>query len=165
MYVFVNGLVSVGLLAALAVLTGVPFIFPSVGPTAYQLFFLPRSKTSTPHNTLLAHLIGLVCGYIAFRASGVPVWTAMMKEGFDFRPVVAASVSLAVTAALMILLHASHPPAGATTLIVSLGLITNITDLAVIETAVLVITAQAFCVNRLAGLPYPVWRGPSSSTG
>jgi CBS domain-containing membrane protein len=27
-----------------------------------------------------------------------------------------------------------------------------------IEIAVLLLTAQAFVINRLAGLPYPVWR-------
>src|SRR5215471_9892960 len=42
-YVFVNGFLSIALLALLAVVTGVPFVFPSLGPTAYQLFFLPRA--------------------------------------------------------------------------------------------------------------------------
>jgi CBS-domain-containing membrane protein len=73
---------------------------------------------------------------------------------------VAAALSLAGTATLMILLDASHPPAGATTLIVSLGIINRLPYLAVIEAAVLVITLQAFCVHRLAGLAYPVWSVP-----
>jgi hypothetical protein len=58
----------------------------------------------------------------------------------------------------MILFNASHPPAGATTLIVSLGIISRPVDLVAIETAVFILTAQALCINRLSGVPYPVWK-------
>src|SRR5215469_608108 len=122
-YVFVNGFLSIALLALLAVVTGVPFVFPSLGPTAYQLFFSPRAESSAPRNTLIGHFIGLVCGYAGFRVAGMPVSTALASGDFDWRPVVAAALSLGSTAALMILLKASHPPASATTLIVSLGII------------------------------------------
>ena len=57
----------------------------------------------------------------------------------------------------MALLRVSHPPAGATTLIVSLGIISQPKELVIIELAVLLLTAQAFAINRLAGLPYPLW--------
>jgi CBS domain-containing membrane protein len=156
-YVFVNGFLSIALLALLTVATGVPFIFPSLGPTAYQLFFQPRAESSTPRNTLIGHAIGLVCGYAAFRLAGMPVSVAAAGGRFDMRPVVAAALSLAATAALMILFRASHPPAGATTLIVSLGIITRPAYLAVIEAAVLLIILQAYGIHRLAGLPYPLW--------
>ena len=159
-YVFVNGFLSIALLALLAVATGVPFVFPSLGPTAYQLFFLPRSASSTPRNALIGHFIGLVCGYAAFRIAGIPVSVALATRTFDLRPVLAAALSLSATAALMILLDASHPPAGATTLIVSLGIITRPLYLAVIEVAVFVLIVQAFYVHRLARLPYPVWKAP-----
>jgi hypothetical protein len=79
-YVFANGFLSIALLALLAVITGVPFVFPSLGPTAYQLFFLPRASASTPRNTLIGHLIGLVCGYAAFRIAGIPLSEALGKE-------------------------------------------------------------------------------------
>jgi CBS-domain-containing membrane protein len=74
--------------------------------------------------------------------------------------VIAAALSLASTAAVMILLDASHPPAGATTLIVSLGIITKPQHVAMIEIAVLVLVAQAFWIHRLARLPYPLWNTP-----
>lgn len=159
-YVFVNGFLSIALLALLAVATGVPFVFPSLGPTAYQLFFLPRSASSTPRNTLIGHFLGLACGYAAFRMTRIPVSVALATGAFDMRPVIASALSLSATAALMILLDASHPPAGATTLIVSLGIITKPLYLAVIELAVFVLIAQAFCIHRLARLPYPTWKTP-----
>lgn len=159
-YVFVNGFITIGLLALLAVVTRVPFVFPSLGPTAYLLFFSPRAEASTPHNTLVGHAIGLVCGYAAFWLMGPPHSGAAPDLGINWPRITAAALSLAATGALMILLKASHPPAGATTLIVSLGIIAKPAYLAVIEGAVLLLTAQAFCINRLAGLPYPVWKQP-----
>jgi len=71
--------------------------------------------------------------------------------------VIAAALSLALTGAGMVLLRVSHPPAGATTLIVSLGLLTKPFHLLMVEIAVVLLVAQAFCINRLAGLPYPLW--------
>jgi len=159
-YVFANGFLSIALLALLAVGTGVPFVFPSLGPTAYQLFFLPRSAPSTPRNTLLGHLIGLACGYAAFRMTAIPASQALRSGYFDWRIALASALSLSATAAIMILLNASHPPAGATALIVSLGIITRPQYLAVIEIAVFVLVVQAFCIHRLAMLPYPVWKNP-----
>ena len=57
----------------------------------------------------------------------------------------------------MILLQAAHPPAGATTLIVSLGIVTKPSFLLLIEVAVGLLTLQAIAINRLAGLDYPLW--------
>jgi CBS domain-containing membrane protein len=58
----------------------------------------------------------------------------------------------------------SHPPAGATTLIVALGILSRPQYLAVIEVAVILLTAQAWVFNRLAGVPYPAWRSSRNST-
>jgi CBS domain-containing membrane protein len=61
----------------------------------------------------------------------------------------------------MVLFEVSHPPAGATTLIVSLGIIWRPSELVIIEVAVLLLVAQASLINRLAGLPYPLWNVPT----
>ncbi len=52
----------------------------------------------------------------------------------------------------------------ATTLIVSLGIIAQPKDLVIIEVAVVLLTAQSLLINRLAGLPYPLWRSQKSET-
>lgn len=62
----------------------------------------------------------------------------------------------------MVLLEFSHPPAGATTVIVSLGIISRPRELILIEVAVLLLVVQALLINRLAGLPYPLWNAPAS---
>ncbi len=56
----------------------------------------------------------------------------------------------------MVLLRVSHPPAGATTMIVSLGIISKPEYLVTIQVAVILLTPQAFVKNRLAGLLHPI---------
>jgi len=166
-YVFLNSFVTIGLLSLLAGITGSPFVFPSLGPTAYLFFFAPMGKSSSPRHAILGHAIGLVCGYAAYVAMGSHGFAVTSLGEVSWREVMAAALSLAATGAVMVLLRVSHPPAGATTLIVSLGILTKPEYLVIIEIAVILLTAQAWVINRLAGLDYPLWEkqpGTSSST-
>ncbi|MGD1064294.1 MAG: HPP family protein [Terracidiphilus sp.] len=157
-YVCINGFITIGLLALLALLTGSPFVFPSLGPTAYLFFFSPLAEASSPRNTILGHAIGLICGYGAFALTVASSPPFGLHPGVHGPRVLAAALSLSATGALMALFRVSHPPAGATTLIVSLGIIFQPKELVIIEVAVILLTVQAFAINRLAGVPYPLWR-------
>ena len=163
-YVFVNGFITIGVLALLAIVSRNPFVFPSLGPTAYLLFFSPLGRTSSPRNTIFGHAIGLVCGYAAFALTGVGAMPFGVHPGIFWPRILAAALSLSATGAFMVLLDVSHPPAGATTLIVSLGIISKPRELAIIEVAVFLLVAQALAINRLAGLPYPLWGTEASAS-
>lgn len=156
-YMLVNGFLTIGLLALLAVLTGNPFVFPSLGPTAYLFFFSPLAEASSPRNAVLGHAIALACGYGAFFVAGLSPFHNGFPSHILWPRVLAAALSLSTTGAAMVLLNINHPPAGATTLIVALGIIAEPRYLLVIEGAVILLTMQAFVINRLAGLPYPIW--------
>ncbi|HLI29754.1 MAG TPA: HPP family protein [Terriglobia bacterium] len=156
-YVLITCFISIALISALAVFTGNPFVFPSLGPTAYLLFFTPLARASSPRHALLGHAIGLACGYLALYATGTLNRGAVLETGVNWPTVIAAASSLSATGALMVLLRVSHPPAGATTLIVSLGLIAKPIHLLMVEAAVFLLVVEAFAINRLAGLPYPWW--------
>jgi CBS domain-containing membrane protein len=157
LYVSVNGFFTIALLALLAVVTHTPFVFPSLGPTAYLFFFSPLVPAASPRNAITGHAIALVCGYAALRITGIQAVSHSMDLGLNWPRVIAAALSLAATGALIVLLRANHPPAGATTLIVSLGIISKPQYLVIIEVAVVLLTAQALLINRLAGVPYPLW--------
>ena len=60
----------------------------------------------------------------------------------------------------MIILRAEHGPAGATTLIVSLGFMTAITSLVLLIAGVATLAVLAVAIDRLAGLNIPFWSGP-----
>lgn len=158
LYVLVNGFITIALLALLAVITDSPFVFPSLGPTAYLLFISPLSENSSPRNTIIGHAIGLICGYGAFLVSGDAAIPFAAHAGVHGSRILAAALSLSATGAVMVLLKAGHPPAGATTLIVSLGIISKPRELVIIEIAVFLLVAQALVINRLAGLNYPIWK-------
>jgi hypothetical protein len=64
----------------------------------------------------------------------------------------------------MIAADIPHPPAASTTLIVSLGLIGQWQQFAALMAAVVLLTMQAFIINRLSGVCYPLWK-PSSERG
>lgn len=77
--------------------------------------------------------------------------------GVDGPRVIAAALSLAAAGALMVLFRVTHPPAGATALVISLGVFTKPYQLPIMELAVIVLTLQAILVNRMAGVDYPIW--------
>lgn len=158
LYVLVNGFITIAILALLAVVTDSPFVFPSLGPTAYLLFISPRAETSSPRNTIIGHAIGLICGYGALIFSGAATIPFGAHAGVYGPRILAAALSLSATGAFMVALKAGHPPAGATTLIVSLGIISKPKELVIIEAAVFLLVAQALFINRLAGLNYPIWK-------
>lgn len=157
LFAFVNGLVSIGLMSLVALATGQPFIFPSLGPTAFLLFYTPMQPTASPRNTLCGHFIGVVAGYLSLVIFGLVDAGPALQVGVTWARVGADAFALALTAGAMVWLRVPHPPAGATTLLVSLGLLTTIPELAVLMLGVLLLVIQGFAINRLAGVPYPVW--------
>ena len=158
LFAFVNGLISIGLMSLAALVTGSPFIFPSLGPTAFLLFYTPTAPAASPRNTVLGHLIGCLAGYLALVVFGLQeAPSAALASEVSLARVGAAALSLALTAGLMVWLKVPHPPAGATTLIVSLGILRTPGQMAVLMLAVVLLTGQGFVINRLAGIRYPVW--------
>lgn len=156
-FVCVNSFAAIVVLSLVALLTRTPFVFPSLGPTAYLLFFTPRAAAASPKHAICGHLIALVCGWGALWVTGLAHAPAVTAEGINRMRLLAAAASLGLTAAAMVLLNVGHPPAGATTLIVSLGFITQLQQLLVIEAAVFALLVQAFLINRLSGIDYPIW--------
>ncbi len=157
LFSFLNGCLSIGVMSALALLTHSPFIFPSLGPTAFLFFYTPTAPTASPRNTILGHGIGVLAGYTSLLLTGLAMTGSALTVGVTWPRVLAAALSLGLTSGLMVLLRAPHPPAGATTLIIALGLLTKPSQLLLLMVAVVLLTAQAFVINRLAGIPYPLW--------
>lgn len=105
-------------------------------------------------------------GYLSLAVTGLTAAGPALAVGVSWPRVIAAALSLGLTAGLMVLLKSPHPPAGATTLIVSLGILTQPWQLGLLMIAVVLLTLQAIGINRLAGIPYPLWnpvRDPAAS--
>jgi HPP family len=110
-----------------------PFVFPSLGPTAYLFFFSPQAESASPRNAVLGDLIGLLCGFAAYRITGMHPFPQGFGGEVYWPRILASALALALTGAIIVLLHVNHPPAGATTMIVSLGILAKPEYLAIIE--------------------------------
>lgn len=156
----INGLISIGLMATAAVVTQTPLLFPSLGPTAFLLFYSPLAPAASPRNTWGGHLIGAAAGYLSLALFGLLDTAFVADAPLTSARIGAAALSLGLTSGAMIWLKVPHPPAGATTLIVALGILREPWQLAVLMLAVVLLVLQGFVINRLAGVPYPRWRAP-----
>lgn len=141
--------------------TGEPFVFPSLGPTAYAL---ATGEGGVPDrgDVFWAHTIGLVAGLVAFHgvvAGGVVESGAETLSLATFRGVdavgrgalaLAGTLSVAGTTLGMLATGRRHAPACATTLIVSLGLLTSPRDAAVVVAAVAALLVVEFVGREAA---------------
>jgi CRP-like cAMP-binding protein len=157
LFMFINGFISIGILCGLAVVFRTPFIFPTLGAIAFGVFFTPTTPAASPRNALCGHVIALVCGYGALWVTGLQHEGPAIVTQLGWTRILAAALSLATTGALMIRLNVPHPPAAATTLIVSLGVVTKPEYLVVLEAGVALLVLQAIIINRLTGVRYPIW--------
>jgi CBS-domain-containing membrane protein len=156
-FMFINGFITIGLLAALGKISQLPFIFPSLGASAFLFFFNPTSASATPRNAIIGHALGAISGYIALLIFGLAAAPPSAVAGIDTTRVLALAFSFALAGALMIIFKAGHPPAGATALIVSLGIVSTPFKLIILMIAVVLLALQSIVINRLGSSDYPLW--------
>ena len=101
---------------------GKPWLFASLGPTAYLLAHSPSQPSARPYNVIAGHLVALCTAFGAvalFGAGDAPsVFTTHELVGSR---VLASGLALILAVAVELLLNASHPPAAATVLLITLG--------------------------------------------
>jgi hypothetical protein len=129
---------------ALAVLTGRTFLFPSLGPSAFLLATTPSAPASHPRRIAGGHAVGVLAGLATYHAlaSGAAVTApppAMTAANASLA--VSGVVSVVLTTAGMIWADLRHAPACATTLIVSLGLLSSPTDALLVGASILILLA------------------------
>jgi CBS-domain-containing membrane protein len=137
-------------------------LFPSLGPTAMLFFARPLPPECTVRNVVVGHWVGIVTGLVALEVFGLRALPSAVTHGLDGRRVVAAALSVAVTATVLRLIRCPHAPAGASTLIVSLGLLTTNKQLLMMAGSVALIAVAGWGLNRLTGVHVPLWRKAGS---
>lgn len=161
--VFVGGFVTIAVLGVVAMFSALPALFPSLGPTAFLLFAAPTAPASQPRNVLAGHAIGLVCGYLALVLTGLTDARPAFVMGMTVPRILAVAFSLAATSAAMVKLGVGHPPAGATTMIVSLGVIARPNALLVMEVSIALLLGMSLMMQKWLGIvPAPAAAEQSS---
>jgi CBS-domain-containing membrane protein len=159
-YVTVGGFIAIGAVAAIAHLAGTTFIFPSLGATVFLQLYVPQAPVASPRNAIFGHALGILGGAFALVVTGLWHEQHALIDQLSWPQVLAAAISMAVSSGLMCRLKLGHPPAAATSLIVSLGLVHTVHALLLLEAAVVLTTYITFTVNRIAGIPFPLWAPP-----
>jgi hypothetical protein len=145
-------------LGGMAWASGQPFVFPSLGPSAFVLAFERRGERTRTYRIVGSHCIGGAAGLLAYALLGAGVTlTPPPAAGSTaaFRLVASGVCSVVLTSWGMIATDTNHAPACATTLIVSLGLLSTPTQVAIIVVSVVVLVeTHGFVlagVDRLLG--------------
>ncbi len=155
---FFSGSLAIFLLAWMAHMAHSPLVFPSLGPTAFLLFYQPLAPQSSPRNAIVGHLIGAAAGWVSLLIFGLADVPGSGLGDITWGRMGAAALSIGATIGLMELWNVPHPPAGATTMIVSLGLMSEWWQLGILMAAVVALVALGWMINHLVAIPYPLWR-------
>lgn len=150
--VFLSGL-YLFMVGVIAWLSGRPFIFPSLGPTAYVLAFdiMPDRKHSL-RTVIGGHGCGVLGGFLCYHLLVSPNTLMGLTEPVSFMGALlglGAVAALMTTTFLMLMFNASHPPACATTLIISLGILSDPIDGLFIMGAVLLMYIGYWLVQNM----------------
>jgi hypothetical protein len=107
---------------ALALATHRLFLFASLGPTAVLLAHDPRHPSARTYAALVAHAGGFLAAAASVTVFGIARAPSVFVAGSVSPARAGAAVlALAIAIVLEVALHAEHPPAASTTLLVALG--------------------------------------------
>jgi CBS domain-containing membrane protein len=160
LYTFLGGLLTIALSGALAWALDEPLVFPSLGATAFLFFETPMAEVASPRNAFVGHYVGAAVATLWLFVFGLQDNPTALVEGFTPERAAAVALSVGCTGGLLRLLRAAHPPAGATTVIVSMGLLHTAEQIAALVAGVALLTLTAHVANRALGVPAPRWASP-----
>ncbi|MFC3300552.1 HPP family protein [Arthrobacter agilis] len=137
-----------------------PWLFPSLGPTVMLFFESPGEKSSRPSNALIGHGVGFLAGAACLYGFGLQDDPSAPAGGLTPAHLAAGALSVALTTLVLTWAKKPHPPAGATTLIISLGILSAPAQLLSMLGAIVLITAVGWGLNILLGTkPAPATSG------
>jgi hypothetical protein len=148
-YAALLSLLVLALAGAVGLALKQPWLFPSLGPTVMLFFQSPRQRASRPAHALVGHGVALVVGYLCLLVFGLQGAPSVPTAGLTVPYLFAGALSVAGTTGILALLKVDHPPAGATTLIVSLGIIAQPIGLLSMAGAIVLVVIAGWVLNRL----------------
>lgn len=155
-YAAFGSIITLSVVGLIAHVAHESFLFPSLGPTAFIVFFAAEGRQASPRNVVCGQLVGVGAGIIAVLSLGLSDDPVDLDD-ITFSRLIAVLVAITLTIVVMTWLGVEHAPAAATTLIIALGVIRSATGYVSVMGAIVVIVVLAFVINRAFRLPYPVW--------
>ncbi len=145
-------------LGLITLVTGRPFLFPSLGPSAYLLATGEQPREEGPYHVIGGHTVAVVSGLLAYElfANDVSAYVVFARPDPAFTMELvylsaSATVAMMLTTATMLVTKTNHPAACATTLIVGLGLMGGLEEALIIVLAVAVLWyVHEHAISRVA---------------
>lgn len=134
----------------IGLIAGQPWLFPSLGPTAYLQVENPGLPSARFYNTIVGHYVGIAAGLIGIAIFSL--WTTpSVLVSHQLLPawVGAAAIAIFLTIIINMFLRSSHPPAAATTLLVSLGAFRTPSQISALIAGVLIIAVVGEILRRI----------------
>ena len=156
-YTFTCSLMAIALSGLWAWAVKEPLLFPSLGATAFLIFETPMAEVGSPRNTIIGHGVGIAAGAFSIFLFGLWNAPSVYITGMTPARIAAMALAVALTGGILRLLRSAHPPAGATTIIVASGLLARPHQLVDVMVGVILLTAAGWTLNRLMGVPAPMW--------
>lgn len=153
----VNGGVAILVISVLAWLVDLPLLFPALGPSAFIVFSNPFSPAAAPRSVIVGHFVAMAMGIVVWHLVTLVGGRPVSLDGGGWPLLASASVALAATSGLLVWLSCPHAPACATSLIIALGAATAWSHLLGMAVGVVLLSAQAVLMNRMAGVNIPTW--------
>jgi hypothetical protein len=151
---------AIGLSGLWAWVVKEPLLFPSLGATAFLIVETPMAEVSSPRNTIIGHTVGIAAAVVALAIFGLFNTPSVFVTGMTPSRIGAIALAVALTGGVLRLLRLPHPPAGATTIIAAAGLLATAHQLLDLWVGVVLLTAAGWTINRLTGVPAPIWAPP-----
>jgi HPP family len=144
------------LVGVTAVVARCPWLFPSLGSTAFLQAEYPHHRSAGIYHVIVGHLLGVISGILAVGVLGA-MDAPPATSGTPPSPVRLGAIALAVgtTIVLQLVLRASHPPAVSTSLLIALGAFPfSVHTAGTVVTGVLLVALPGEVLRR-ARLPAP----------
>jgi CBS-domain-containing membrane protein len=121
-YAVLVSTVVMAVIGALGLWAGEAWFFPSLGPTIFLQAVTPDQPGARAWNTLVGHTIGVAAGFAAVYLVGANhAPPSMSADMLTASRVAATALAVGATIGLQYPLRALHPPAAATTMLITLG--------------------------------------------
>jgi len=98
-----------------------PLLLPSLGPTAYLVAEQPAHPASRFYNIVVGHALGIAVAFVALFMLGASGEPSVLSGALPVGRLVASALAMALLLGTAPLLRATHPPAAASLLLVTLG--------------------------------------------
>lgn len=142
---------SVLVLGLSGLLTGMPWLFASLGPTIAIQAATPRQPIARPWNVVVGHGVAVVAALVSLYVTGaIHAPPFAVHQPLVIARVLAAALAVGLGLMLEFWLKANHPPAASTALLIALGIILPTPrGLAIVVLGIVLVAILGEVVRRL----------------